>query len=165
MLGSFVSLDLIAFFTFFEATLIPMWLLVNNWGGEKRNAAANKFLIYTFAGSMFMLIGMVLLAAQYHQVTGVTSFDIVDIQNQVANGGFWVNGVGAETLVFWTFVVAFLVKAPSFPFRHLDCRTCTRRRRSSVRFSRAPWSSSARSGFCALCFRSFQTPFKPRRLC
>ena len=116
MLGSFVSLDLIAFFTFFEATLIPMWLLINNWGGEKRNAAANKFLIYTFAGSMFMLIGMVVMAAQMHQVTGVTSFDIVDIQNQVAHGGFWVNGVGAETLVFWTFLVAFLVKSPSFPF-------------------------------------------------
>lgn len=116
MLGSFVSLDLIAFFTFFEATLIPMWLLINNWGGEKRTAAANKFLIYTFAGSMFMLLGMVVMAAQMRQVSGVMSFDIVDIQNQVARGGFWVSGMRLETLVFWAFVVAFLVKSPSFPF-------------------------------------------------
>jgi NADH-quinone oxidoreductase subunit M len=116
MLGSFLALDLIAFFTFFEATLIPMWLLVNNWGGEKRNAAANKFLIYTFAGSIFMLIGMVVIAAQMRRVTGVASFDIVDIQNQVAQGGLWVAGAPLETIVFWTFAVAFLVKAPSFPF-------------------------------------------------
>jgi NADH-quinone oxidoreductase subunit M len=116
MLGSFLSLDLISFFTFFEATLIPMWLLVNNWGGEKRNAAANKFLIYTFAGSIFMLVGMVIVATQMHRVTGASSFDIVEIQNQVAKGGLWVNGIQLETIVFWMFAVAFLVKTPSFPF-------------------------------------------------
>ena len=116
MLGSFLSLDLIAFFTFFEATLIPMWLLVNNWGGEKRNAAANKFLIYTFAGSIFMLVGMVVIAAQMRRLTGSPSFDIVDIQTQVAQGALWANGTALESLVFWSFAVAFLVKAPSFPF-------------------------------------------------
>lgn len=116
MLGSFVSLDLVLFFTFFEATLIPMWLMINTWGGHNRAYAANKFLIYTFAGSIFLFVGMVALAVQMASVSGHPSFDIVEIQNRVANGSLWVGGLQLQTLIFWGFALAFLVKTPAFPF-------------------------------------------------
>jgi NADH-quinone oxidoreductase subunit M len=116
MLGSFLSLDLILFFTFFEATLIPMWLLVNGWGGERRNYAANKFLIYTFGGSIFMLVSILALGAQMLKIGGHLDFDLVHIQQQVAQGTLWAAGVQLETIVFWGFALAFLVKSPAFPF-------------------------------------------------
>jgi NADH-quinone oxidoreductase subunit M len=116
MIGAFSALDLVLFFTFFEATLVPMWLLINLWGGERRAFAANKFLVYTFAGSIFLLVGMVALALQHRAVTGTISFDVVEIQAAVANGTFWTGAIVSQALVFWAFAVAFLIKAPAFPF-------------------------------------------------
>lgn len=116
MIGAFSSLDLILFFTFFEATLIPMWLMINLWGGPRRAYAANKFLVYTFAGSIFLLVGMVALALQYQALTGRLSFDVVDIQSQVAAGQFWTNAIYSQAAIFWAFTIAFLVKSPVFPF-------------------------------------------------
>lgn len=116
MIGAFCSLDLILFFTFFEATLVPMWLMINLWGGERRAYAANKFLVYTFAGSIFLLVGMVVLAVQHRTATGTMSFDVVSIQAAVAGGKFWTNAVISQAFVFWMFAVAFLIKSPAFPF-------------------------------------------------
>lgn len=116
MLGVFTSLDMILFYTFFEASLVPMAMLIWIWGGQRRNYAALKFFIYTFAGSIFMLIGMIYMAIQYKAITGHYSFSIVDIQQQVANGSLWAGALQAEPLVFWAFAVAFLVKCPAFPF-------------------------------------------------
>ena len=116
MIGSFVSLDLILFFIFFELTLIPMWLLINIWGGQNRAHAANKFLIYTFAGSIFMFVGIVALGYLQYQATGKLTFDLVAIQEQVAQGKFWANALQAEPFIFWAFAVALLVKTPAFPF-------------------------------------------------
>ena len=116
MLGVFVSLDMILFYTFFELTLVPMWMLIAIWGGERRVYAGMKFFIYTFAGSIFMLIGMIVLANLYRDATGVLSFNLVDIQAAVANGSFWANALQIQPLVFWSFAVAFLVKCPAFPF-------------------------------------------------
>lgn len=116
MLGSFVSTDLVLFFVFFELTLIPMWVLINVWGGSKRARAASKFLIYTFAGSIFMLIGIISLGYLYSKATGTISFDLVQIQSQVAQGKLWTGALGLEPYIFWSFAVAFLVKSPGFPF-------------------------------------------------
>jgi len=116
MIGAFLSLDLVLFFTFFEATLIPMWMLINLWGGERRAYAANKFLIYTFAGSIFLLVGMVAVALQYQRTMGTLSFDVVDIQAAVANGSLWMKDMPLQALLFWPFVIAFLIKCPAFPF-------------------------------------------------
>lgn len=116
MLGVFTSLDMILFYCFFEASLIPMAMLIWIWGGERRNYAAVKFFIYTFAGSIFMLIGMIFMAYQYKNITGYYSFSIVDIQSQVANGQLWAGALQAEPLIFWAFAIAFLVKCPAFPF-------------------------------------------------
>lgn len=118
MLGVFVSLDLILFYAFFEASLIPMALMIWIWGGERRNYAAIKFFIFTFAGSIFMLIGMIALFLLHKDATGIASFSLIDIQDAVATGKLWE---GAENLhalqglLFWAFAVAFIVKCPMFP--------------------------------------------------
>ncbi len=116
MLGAFLSLDLILFFTFFELTLIPMWLMIMGWGNAGRQQAANKFITYTFVGSIFMLVGIVALALRYRAVAGSLSFSIVDIQDTVANGQLWTGAIVAEGAIFWTFALAFLIKSPAFPF-------------------------------------------------
>ncbi|MBL8040749.1 MAG: hypothetical protein JNM04_05325, partial [Chthonomonas sp.] len=89
MLGVFLSLDLVLFYTFFEASLIPMYFLINIWGGERRSYAAVKFFIYTFAGSIFMLVGIIALSQIYRQQFGSPSFDLVAIQSAIAGGKFW----------------------------------------------------------------------------
>jgi len=117
MLGVFVSLDMILFYTFFEASLVPMWLLISIWGGERRTYAGLKFFIYTFAGSIFMLIGIITLANLYAgTANGQLSFSIIDIQHAVANGSLWAKAMYLQPWIFWSFAVAFLVKCPAFPF-------------------------------------------------
>jgi NADH-quinone oxidoreductase subunit M len=116
MLGVFTSLDMILFYTFFEASLVPMWLLIAIWGGENRTYAGLKFFIYTFAASIFMLLGMITLAWLHSQATGQWSFAITDIQSQVAQGELWIGFVHLQPWIFWAFAVAFLVKCPAFPF-------------------------------------------------
>ncbi len=116
MLGVFVSLDLILFYTFFEASLIPMAVLIWIWGGSNRNYAAIKFFIYTFAASIFMLVGMIALAGLNAKITGTWTFDLTAIQANVANGKLWVGALGMESMVFWSFALAFMVKCPMFPF-------------------------------------------------
>ncbi|HWD37751.1 MAG TPA: NADH-quinone oxidoreductase subunit M, partial [Fimbriimonas sp.] len=113
MLGAFASLDLLLFFTFFELTLFPLYFLIVIWGGERRNFAGAKFFIYTFAGSIFMLIGMIAVA---FRMPGGASFDLQQIQQVVSTGQLWQGNTTLETLVFWAFTVGFLIKSPSFPF-------------------------------------------------
>lgn len=116
MLGVFVAMDLILFYAFFEFTLIPMAIMVYIWGGENRTYAAIKFFIYTFAASIFLLLGMIVVAKRAEMVTGQMTFDLVALQNLVASGQLWGNELGLQILIFWAFTVAFLVKCPSFPF-------------------------------------------------
>jgi NADH-quinone oxidoreductase subunit M len=117
MLGVFVSLDMILFYTFFEASLVPMWLLIGIWGGERRTYAGYKFFIYTFAGSIFMLVGIIYLANLLAQTNGGhLSFNIIDIQAAVANGTLWAKAITLQPWIFWSFAIAFLVKCPAFPF-------------------------------------------------
>ncbi len=116
MLGVFLSLDMIVFYSFFEASLIPMYFLISIWGGARRAYASVKFFVYTFAGSIFMLLGMIVLSNLYTQATGSRSFSIIDIQEQVANGKLWAGALQMQPLIFWSFAIAFLVKCPAFPF-------------------------------------------------
>ena len=78
-LGSFVSLDLVLFFVFFELTLVPTYFVISGWGFEQRNAAAVKFFLYTFFGSAFMLVGIITLAVLHDQQTGKLTFDLVSL--------------------------------------------------------------------------------------
>ncbi|MBS1707645.1 MAG: NADH-quinone oxidoreductase subunit M [Armatimonadetes bacterium] len=118
MLGVFVSLDLVLFYTFFEFTLIPMAMLVWIWGGAQRNYAAAKFFLYTFLASIFMLLGIIALANRYADVMPghEFTFDLVKIQNAVASGVLWKGAGVLQPVLFWAFSLAFLVKCPMFPF-------------------------------------------------
>ena len=109
LIGVFTSLDLFLFYFFWEATLIPMALLIGMFGHERRVYAAVKFFLYTMIASMFMLAAILWLYAQ----TG--SFDFVEIQHLIQAGAI-VNFPSAAQWLFLGFFVAFAVKVPLFPF-------------------------------------------------
>ncbi len=108
-LGSFVSLDLVFFFLFFELTLVPAYFLIGGWGYARRGYAAVKFFIYTFAGSAFLLVGILAVAFLHQSQTGVLTFELPALMHTHLSG---TEGV----LLFLAFTAAFAVKAPIFPF-------------------------------------------------
>jgi NADH-quinone oxidoreductase subunit M len=108
VVGVFLSLDLFLFFLFWELILIPMAFLIGIWGHERRVYAAVKFVLYTMAGSILMLVGIVSL----YNATG--TFDLPIIQQMLANGQP-VLGPRTEMLLFLAFFVAFAIKVPVFP--------------------------------------------------
>ena len=108
-LGSFVSLDLLLFFLFFELTLVPVYFLIGGWGHARRGYAAIKFFVYTFLGSAFLFVGIIALAVIHGDQSGTTTFDI----RQLASTHLTT---GDSILLFLAFTAAFAVKAPLFPF-------------------------------------------------
>jgi NADH-quinone oxidoreductase subunit M len=111
LIGVFVALDLFLFYFFWEATLIPMALLIGMYGHGRRVYAAIKFFLYTMVASVFMLAGILWLYAN----TNPHTFDFVDLQKAIAGGqvpGF----VSAAQWLFLGFFIAFAVKVPLFPF-------------------------------------------------
>ncbi len=108
-LGSFVSLDLVFFFLFFELTLVPSYFLIAGWGFARRGYAAIKFFIYTFTGSAFLLVGILSIAFLHQSQTGVFTFELPALMRTHLSG---TEGV----LLFLAFTAAFAVKAPLFPF-------------------------------------------------
>jgi len=110
VVGTFLMLDLLLFFLFFEAILVPMYLLIGGWGGERRIYAAIKFFLYTMAGSAFLLVATLFLASQAAHNLGHLTFDIRELQ-------VVARGLPVETarLLFLAFLVAFAVKVPIFP--------------------------------------------------
>ena len=118
MLGVFCALDLILFYTFFELSLVPVTLLILNWGGPNRRKVSIKYLAALFAGSILMLVGIIALAKMHEHATRVMSFSIIDIQQQVANGELWKGAIVAQGWIFWAFALAFLVKSPAVPFHN-----------------------------------------------
>jgi NADH-quinone oxidoreductase subunit M len=109
LIGVFTSLDLFLFYFFWEATLIPMALLIGVFGHERKVYAAVKFFMYTMIASVFMLAAILWLYAH----TG--SFDFVEIRDQIAHGAVPSFPAAAQWL-FLGFFVAFAVKVPLFPF-------------------------------------------------
>ncbi len=109
LIGVFTSLDLFLFYFFWEATLIPMALLIGVYGHERKVYAAVKFFMYTMIASVFMLAAILWLYAQTH------SFDFVIIRDQIARGGV-ANFPAAAQWLFLAFFIAFAVKVPLFPF-------------------------------------------------
>jgi NADH-quinone oxidoreductase subunit M len=108
-MGSFVSLDLVLFFLFFELTLVPSYFLIAGWGYARRGYAAIKFFIYTFTGSAFLLVGILAVAFIHQSQTGVLTFELPVLTHTHLSG---TEGV----LLFLAFTAAFAVKAPIFPF-------------------------------------------------
>ncbi|HEY6385821.1 MAG TPA: NADH-quinone oxidoreductase subunit M [Candidatus Acidoferrum sp.] len=114
VVGIFLSLDLVLFFVFWEIGLIPLALLIGIWGHEHRIYAAVKFLLYTMAGSILMLVGIVWL---YHLSAAVIpggSFDLPVLQ-QLLQSGSLVLSPRTEMLLFLSFFLAFAIKVPLFP--------------------------------------------------
>jgi NADH-quinone oxidoreductase subunit M len=110
IMGIFLALDLIAFFVFWEAMLVPMYFLIAGWGSANRRYAAMKFFIYTAAGSAFLLAALLALAFLHQADTGRLTFDYRVLAQ-------W-NGLASSTenWLFLGFMAAFAVKAPLFPF-------------------------------------------------
>ena len=114
MLGVFMALDLVLFYLFFEAGLIPMFLIIGIWGGQNRIYAAFKFFLYTFLGSVLMLVAMIAM----YMAAGTT--DIPTLMTfQFASETFSVLGItvvgGLQTLLFLAFFASFEVKMPMWP--------------------------------------------------
>ena len=109
MVGVFAALDAIVFYIFWELSLVPMLYIIGAWGGPLRIYASIKFFLYTFAGSLVMLVGMLFMAYFYYQATGIWSFAILD----------WYRLILPESFQLWLFAaffIGFAIKVPMFPF-------------------------------------------------
>jgi NADH-quinone oxidoreductase subunit M len=115
MIGVFVSLDLLVFYLFFEASLVPMFFLIGIWGGANRIYAAVKFFIFTALGSLLMLVAIIALYYLHASATGTGTFDYVTLLNSLQAGDLAFTG-SAATLLFLAFALAFSIKVPLFPF-------------------------------------------------
>jgi len=115
MLGVFMALDFFLFFVFWEAMLVPMYLLIGIWGGPRKLYAAIKFFLYTLAGSVLMLLGILFLYFHHHSVTGTYTFGLQALY-ETAPKIYADYGPSAATLLFLSFFFAFAIKVPMFPF-------------------------------------------------
>ena len=114
MLGVFCALDLVLFYLFFEAGLIPMFLIIGIWGGANRIYAAFKFFLYTFLGSVLMLVAMIAMysAAGTTDIPTLMTFNFASDPLVVL--GITITG-GLQTLLFLAFFASFAVKMPMWP--------------------------------------------------
>jgi NADH-quinone oxidoreductase subunit M len=113
MIGVFVSLDLLLFYLFFEASLVPMFFLIGIWGGERRIYAAVKFFIYTAVGSLLMLVGIIALYFIHQTATGVGTFDYAVLSETLRTHA--LISPRAEFWLFLAFALAFCIKVPLWP--------------------------------------------------
>ena len=110
MVGVFVALDLFLFYVFWEAMLVPMYLIIGIWGGTNRVYAAIKFVLYTLSGSLLMLVAILALYFRHGAATGNYTFDLPVLAQFILPAG------GAQNLLFLAFALAFAIKVPMFPF-------------------------------------------------
>lgn len=115
ILGVFTSLDLVLFYLFWEIMLIPMYFLIGVWGSQNRVYAAVKFFLYTMAGSLLMLVGIIALYFLHGQATGDYTFSFVRILQSMESGLFSLPPP-TQMLLFLAFGLAFAIKIPLFPF-------------------------------------------------
>lgn len=111
LVGVFVSLDMFLFYLFWEVMLVPMYFLIGVWGGERKVYAAVKFIIYTMAGSVLMLVAIISL----YYFGGGESFDLLALTAKIRTGAL-VLDPGVERWLFLAFALAFVIKVPLFPF-------------------------------------------------
>jgi NADH-quinone oxidoreductase subunit M len=109
MLGVFMSLDFFLFYVFWELVLVPMYFIIGVWGGPRKLYAAIKFFLYTLAGSVLMLLGILTLYFQYHEQFGSYTFQISELMKLDLP-------LGIQQWVFWAFFIGFAIKVPMFPF-------------------------------------------------
>lgn len=115
MIGTFLSIDAVLFYLFWELSLVPMYLLIGIWGGQRRVYATIKFFIFTMVGSIFMLAAIIYLMLQTQAVFGQMSASLLDFYKldvPFIAGNFF----SMQTLLFFAFAIAFCIKVPVFPF-------------------------------------------------
>jgi NADH-quinone oxidoreductase subunit M len=110
MLGVFVSIDLFLFYVFWDAMLVPMYFLIGVWGYDRRIYAAVKFILYTMAGSVLMLLAILGLAYLHYTETGAYSFDLLKLY------ALDIRPYPHQFWFFLAFALAFAIKVPLFPF-------------------------------------------------
>ncbi len=111
MLGVFMALDFFLFFVFWEAMLVPMYLLIGIWGGPRKLYAAIKFFLYTLMGSVLMLLGILFLYFHHHTLTGIYTFSIPELYKTAPQIPFHY-----AIWLFLAFFIGFAIKVPMFPF-------------------------------------------------
>jgi len=109
MVGVFLALDLLLFYVFWEAMLIPMYFLIGVWGGPRRIYATVKFVLFTMAGSVLMLLAIVALALWHRGAAGALTFDLLELTRAPMPSG-------AQRWLFAAFALAFAIKVPIVPF-------------------------------------------------
>jgi NADH-quinone oxidoreductase subunit M len=109
MIGVFLSLDFFLFYVFWEVVLVPMYFLIGVWGGPRKLYAAIKFFMYTLAGSVLMLLGILTLYFRHFDQFGFYTFEISELMRLDMP-------LHLEQWVFWAFFVGFAIKVPMFPF-------------------------------------------------
>jgi NADH-quinone oxidoreductase subunit M len=109
MIGTFVAQDLFLFYIFWEAMLIPMFLIIGIWGGERRIYATLKFVLYTAAGSILMLAAVIYLVWSLYSTTGITSFAFADLYRSQLT-------LEVQTILLVAFGLSFAIKVPMVPF-------------------------------------------------
>ena len=108
MLGVFLAFDLFLFYVFWELVLVPMYLIIGIWGGDRRIYAALKFFLYTMAGSLPMLVALLWLGWRQHETTGQWSFAYADLLHLALP-------LQPQLWLFAAFALAFAIKVPMFP--------------------------------------------------
>lgn len=114
MLGTFLAMDAILFYLFWELSLVPMYFLIGIWGGARRIYATIKFFIFTMAGSVLMLLAIIYMMLLVQDVSGTMSASLLDFYQlniPFVGGDFW----SLQTLLFFAFALAFAIKVPMFP--------------------------------------------------
>lgn len=115
MLGSFLSMDAILFYVFWELSLVPMYFIIGIWGGSRKIYATIKFFIYTMAGSLLMLLAIIFMMNLTPEVTGgamsASLLDFYKLKIPFIAGDFFTT----QTLLFFAFALAFAIKVPMFP--------------------------------------------------
>lgn len=114
MLGTFLAMDAIFYYVFWELSLVPMYFMVGIWGGARRIYATVKFFIFTFAGSVLMLVAMIYMMYLTQEATGQMSSSLLEfykLKIPFVGGQFF----SLQTLLFFAFALAFAIKVPVFP--------------------------------------------------
>lgn len=110
MVGVFLCLDVILFYVFWELSLLPMLYIIGAWGSGRRIYAAVKFFLYTFFGSVFMLVGILAMGYFYYKATGAWSFSLIDWYS------LKLGNLNLQLWLFAAFFLGFAIKVPMFPF-------------------------------------------------
>src|SRR5262249_50659202 len=111
LMGVFTAQNLFYFYIFWDVALIPMFFIIGLWGSDRRRFAATKFILYTFVGSLFLLVGIASLAVLNHKATGVWTWDIPALARAPI-------AAGAARWIFAAMALGFAVKIPLFPLHN-----------------------------------------------